>query len=97
MDKGDIIAIEELCTHYQLEPVFFDTIHEFGLIECSIIDESKYVHQEIIKDIETIIHLHLELEINLQGVEAILHLLQKVNHLQSELDAARIKLNQFEI
>jgi len=96
MDSETYIAIEHLCSHYQLEPVFFESIQEFGLIEYQVVNQQKVISVELVKDLETIMHLHCELEINLQGVEAILHLLQKVNHLQSELETAKIRLSQLE-
>lgn len=96
MIAKDFIPIEQLCLQYELETDFFIQTHEFGLIEFIIIDNNQCIPIEQVKDIETILRLRLELGINMEGVGAVLHLLQKMDSMSQELTTLRNKLSVYE-
>ena len=96
MDKQKLISVETLCAHYKVEMTFMYALENFGLIEIQIVDQSLYVNEEKINEIERALRLHHELEINLEGVDVIINLLQKIDELQNELEITRNKLRIFE-
>jgi hypothetical protein len=71
-------------------------LHEFELIELIAIQNKFYVRTTQIRDIEKIIRLHFELDINLEGIDAIYHLLKQVDSLQNDIIALNNKLSRFE-
>jgi hypothetical protein len=85
MENKSLIPVEELCAHYNIEIAFISSLSEYELIELTRLDEIIYVHIDQIRDIEKMIRLHFELNINLEGIDAIYHLLKKVDRLESEL------------
>ena len=86
MEKGNWISIEQCCVVYNIERSFVQKLDEHGLIELVRSDEAVYIDFEQLADLEKYMHLHYELEINLEGLETIKHLLERVHELQNEVN-----------
>jgi hypothetical protein len=82
--------------HYDVEMSFFFNLNEMGLIEILTIDENKYIYPESIYEIEKMIRMHQELEVNIQGIDVVLNLLQKIEDLQNELVSVKNRLGLYE-
>jgi hypothetical protein len=96
METNNLILIEQLCIHHNIEFSFINTLQEFGLIEVIIIEDNKYIANEKIKDIEKMMRLHFELDINMEGIDAISNLLLQIDNLQKELISTKNKLRLYE-
>ena len=90
------ISILEFCNCHQVEISFIHSLTEHGLLQTIVIEEDEYVEQEQIRDLERMLRLHYDLEINLQGIDAINHLLEKVSRLQNEVRQLENRLKRFE-
>ncbi len=90
MNQKSFIIIEEFCEYYSVEVSFIKQLNEHGMIELTIKDTSCYIHHDDICQLEKYIHLHYDLGINLEGLEAISHLLDKIVHLQNEIRYIRV-------
>jgi len=88
--------LTKLCTHYEVEMSFFKNLNEFGLIEITTIEKTQYIHQNKIDNLEKMIRIHNELDVNMEGIDVVLNLLNKIEKLQSELEIARNKLDSYE-
>tara|TARA_R110002124_G_scaffold46919_3_gene140258 strand:+ start:3163 stop:3456 length:294 start_codon:yes stop_codon:yes gene_type:complete len=96
MSLENFIPLNQLCTHYRVEMSFFTNLNEFGLIEIITIEQSLFVHKDKASDIEKIIRIHNELDINLEGIDTIFNLLEKIKKLQSELITTKNRLRLYE-
>ena len=96
METNNLILIEKMCIHHNIEFSFINTLQEFGLIEVIIIEDNKYLANEKIKDVEKMMRLHFELDINMEGIDAISNLLQQIDNLQKELLNTKNKLRLYE-
>ncbi|MEI6488937.1 MAG: chaperone modulator CbpM [Bacteroidota bacterium] len=94
MDK--FISIEQFCIHHNVDFAFIESLNQYGLVEITTIEDTRYIIVEQIKDVEKMIRMHYELDINIEGIEAIYHLLNKVDSLQEELTILKNKLNRYE-
>ena len=95
METRDLILIEHFCANHELEFSFIDSLHQFGLIEVIIHEDNKYIHQEQLNDVEKMMRMHYELDINMEGIDVISHLLKRMNSLQKELIETQNKLRLF--
>lgn len=86
MEEAKSISIEECCVYYNIEISFVQKLNEHGLIELSQSDTAIHIAFEQLTNLEKYLHLHNELEINLEGLETIKHLLDRVNELQQEVN-----------
>ena len=96
MRKENLIPIDQLCSHYHVERTFFNGLIEFELIEITTIEQTHYLHIDSLHELERIIRLHQDLYINLEGIDSVLHLLKKIDVLQTELSVIKNKLGLYE-
>lgn len=96
MNKEDFILIEQFCQHHGIEPTFILSLQEFDMIEILVREEKQYISAAQLAKIEKIIRLHHELEINLEGIDIIINLLEQIEGYKSQLASARNKLDFFE-
>ena len=96
MSNENLILIDQFCLHHDIDITFITGLHDYGLIKITVVEEKQYFPQEQLAAIEKIIRLHYELEINLEGIDTIMTLLQQIEILQTELTNSRNKINFLE-
>lgn len=95
-DRQQNIEITILCRHYQVERNFFSRLNDIGLIETITIQDTLYVDETDIPQIDRIIRLYRELDINPEGIDVVLNLLEKIDELEQKLIAAKNRLGLYE-
>ena len=96
MQKEYLIAIDEFCNIHNIEISFISSLQQTGLIEIRTINESSYIDLIQLQQLERIIRLYYEMDINLEGIEAVIHLLQSIDTQQQEIIALRNRLRLYE-
>lgn len=96
MKKQQLISTQILCSQYNIEISFVDTLNKMGLIQIEIIEQNQYIHQDQISDLEKIIRLHNELNVNLEGIDVVFNLLEKEKQLRDELTALKNRIRLYE-
>jgi hypothetical protein len=96
MQTEYLIAVNEFCAHHDIEISFISTLQQTGLIKIITIEEIKYIDANQIQQLEKFIRLYYELNINLEGIETITHLLERINSLQDEIITLRNRLRLYE-
>lgn len=96
METNNLVLIEQFCTYHRIEFSFINSLHEFGLIEVVVVDDSKYLPFEQLPEVEKLVRLHYDLNINMEGIDAISGLLQRINDLKQQLISAENKLRLYE-
>lgn len=96
MEAKNFIPVIQLCSHYKVEVSFFNELNEIGLIDITTIKQASYLHQDKINDVEKMIRIHHELNVNIEGIDVVFNLLQKVDDLQSELNTVQNRLRLYE-
>jgi hypothetical protein len=96
MITAEYVLVSQLCTHYQVEQSFFSLLHENGWIETIVLEETTCVHQDALPKIEKILRLHQNLELNIEGIDVVLNLLDKIETMQEELQVVKSKLKRYE-
>lgn len=95
MNIENLIPVPALCIHYEVEMSFFNNLSEMGLIEIKTIKDTQYIDTDIY-EIEKIIRMHQELAVNIEGIDVVLNLLQKIDDLQNELNSVKNRLRLYE-
>lgn len=92
----DLIPVNEFCVNQNIEISFIQSLQETGLIEIITVEEAGYIRTNQLQELEKIIHLYYELDINLEGIETINHLLQRINYMQNEINTLKNRLSLYE-
>jgi hypothetical protein len=96
MQTEYLIALDEFCANHNIEISFINSLQQTGLIEITTIKETGFIDSYQLQQLEKYIRLYYELDINLEGIETITHLLQRINSLQDEIIHLRNKLRLYE-
>lgn len=94
--EDQLISTEEFCTHYNVEYSFITSLQQHGLIEITTINQTSFIDHNHLRNIEKLVRLHYDLDINLEGIEAITYLLQRVKNMQQQITELKNKLLMYE-
>jgi chaperone modulatory protein CbpM len=96
MHSADFIVAGEFCAFHHVELSFIRGLHESGLIGMTIRDGAILLPTEELPVLEKFVRWHYELAINFEGIEALAHLLQRMDDLQEQNRILRNRLRSFE-
>ena len=96
MTTDDLIAVELFCTHQGVETTFVHALYERGLISVTVTNERHFLAPVELPRIEQLARMHYDLDINLEGIEAISHLLERMRVLQDRLRSMDERLRMFD-
>ena len=92
METQNIIAAELYCEYYHVEYSFIEALEQSGLLSTAIVEDKIYLQPEQLPELEKYTRLYYDLNINLEGIETIAHLLDQVHNLQREVRQLRNQL-----
>ncbi|WP_452223566.1 chaperone modulator CbpM [Lacinutrix chionoecetis] len=96
MKTQELISLKQICTHYKVPISFLDQLYDYDLIEIQSLDNDVFIRKTQIRDVEKIINLHYDLEINIEGVDAVFHLLKQIEGLKEEIMLLKNRLKLHE-
>lgn len=97
MDMKKLIAAQEFCARHNIEVSFIHSLEETGLIEMKTIEQTGFIPVNQLQQLEKMVRLYYELGINLEGIDTITHLLERITDLQNQVRELQNKLRFFEI
>lgn len=83
--EATLFNIIDICQSNNIEINFIKELHQNGLIEITVVENQQFVQDYEIAQIEKYHNWHYALEINIQGIEVVQRLLQKIEYLQHEV------------
>lgn len=92
----DYIIVREYCEKCHIEPEFIDLLDEGGLIDLEEIDDETYLPVSQLKEVEQYTRMYYDLSINMEGIDAIHHLLKRIESLQEEIFDLKARLRLYE-
>ncbi len=96
MSTEQLIAIELYCRHEELDITFVQALTDRGLIQVVVQQERSYIEPAQVLRLEQLTRMHYDLDINLEGLEAVSHLLERVEHMQLEMRLLQQRLRVYE-
>ncbi len=96
MQTEYLIAVDEFCAIHNIEMSFISSLKQTGLIEVTTIKEAGFIDAGQLKQLEKFVRFYYELDINVEGIETITHLLQRISAMQEENIALRNRLRLYE-
>ncbi len=94
--QTDLIIVSEYCQKCHIEPSFIVLLEEEGLIDVDVQEGERYLLASQLRDLERYARMYYDLSINIEGIGAIHHLLDRVRNLQDEVRSLRSQLRMYE-
>lgn len=92
MDKEQMIPASEFCVYHNIELSFIYSLNDSGLIDIAVVKEEIFVPASQLKQLEQLMRLKQELDINIEGIESITYLLQRIRDMQQHIVELNNKL-----
>jgi hypothetical protein len=96
MENEQLISAEDFSMYHHVEISFIQTLHEYGLIETKMVEEKTFISANDLSQLEKFARMHYDMDINIEGIEAIHNLLEKISAMQQQLASLRNKLMLYE-
>ena len=96
MQTDEMIAADEFCMHHRVELSFIHSLKESGLIEVSVVEEKVFVPVSQLQQLEKLVRLYYEMDINLEGIETITYLLERMHDMQQQIRQLNNRLSLYE-
>lgn len=91
-----LLTVTEFCTQNDIDLSFIHSLNENGLIEIVSKKGVEYIDLSQIMHLERFVRLYYDLDINIEGIETINHLLCHINAFQEEIISLKNQLSVYE-
>ena len=65
-------------------------------MEVVVVEQTEYIPLTQLEQLEKIVRLYYDLDINMEGIETIIHLLDRIDRMQEEINELRNRLRLYE-
>ena len=96
MERTELLPVENCCANYNIEYHFLEVLQQHDLIEIINISEQHFLHVDALGKLERMLRLYYDLNINVEGIEAVSNLLLRVKNQQEEITYLKNKLKIYE-
>ncbi len=96
MESNELIPVHHFCITHSVELSFVESLQQYGLVEITHIHEERYFKESQLEELEKFVRLHYDLDINIEGIEAITHLLEKIQEMQARNIQLQNRLGLYE-
>lgn len=94
--QTDLIIVSEYCQKCHIDPSFILLLEEGGLIDIDTVGGEKYLLSSQLRELEQYTRMYYDLSINIEGIDAIHHLLNRMESLRQEMNRLRNRLRLYE-
>lgn len=94
--QTDLIIVSEYCQKCHIDPSFILLLEEGGLIDIDTVGGEKYLLSSQLRELEQYTRMYYDLSINIEGIDAIHHLLNRMESLHQEMNRLRNRLRLYE-
>lgn len=96
MYTEQLIQADTFCVYHNIEFSFINALHEYGLINITRKENAAFLTERDLRLAETLIRLHNDLHINLEGVEVVSYLLEQLKQQQEKIILLENRLRFYE-
>ncbi|WP_294586135.1 chaperone modulator CbpM [uncultured Bacteroides sp.] len=93
--QNELIIVSEYCSKCHIEPSFIDMLQEGGLIDIQMENGERYLLFSELPNVERYSRMYYDLSINMEGIDAIHHLLERMETMQKEIHSLHNRLKFF--
>ena len=93
--QNELIIVSEYCDKCHIEPSFIEMLQEIGLIDIWTEGGERCLQFAQLPDVERYSRMYYDLSINMEGIDAIHHLLERMESMRREISSLRNQLIVF--
>jgi len=95
MENDKLIPARDFCIVHCVELALVQTVSACGLIDIIEQDETIYIQENQVKKLEQILIFHNDLDLNLEAIDTVYSLLNRIETMQARINHLENKLERF--
>ncbi len=92
----NLISVTDFCTSHDISQTLVVKLKSYGLVEIVEENNVQYIPEEELPKVEKVVRLYFDLDINLEGIEVITQLLNRMETMQQEMTRLKNRLRLYE-
>jgi hypothetical protein len=96
MENKNLIPAEQFCSLHSVEISFLSSLNTYGLLQITRMGDKEFINEDQLYKLERLARLHYELDVNLEGLDVINHLLERMQQMQAEISYLKDRLRFYE-
>ena len=96
MKKENLLPVIDISRHYKVKVAFIRSLKDYDLIEITTVRKKDFIPASQLHRLEKLMRLHYDLNVNMEGIDVIHHLLDRVETLQQEMISLKNRIRRFE-
>ena len=96
MANEEMISAHDFCELNGVEISFLHALSESGLVQFNMVGQVDHISTDQLPGLEKWTRLHYEMGINVEGIEAVQHLLEQISAMKEEMNLLRSRLSIYE-
>ena len=96
MREKEYIALETICLYHEVSDVFVMALFDSSLIDIVEMQQTKYIYQDQLSQLEKFIRWHNELQMDTEAIAVVNDLVERINTMQEEMDVLKKQLSLYE-
>jgi hypothetical protein len=94
--EPELYSITQFCKVHNIDPSFITSLEDEGLIEITLVEESQFIQEGQLHDLEIYTRWNSEMGINPEGIDALKNVLDKIRILQVQINYLKHRLRLYE-
>jgi hypothetical protein len=96
MQTKNLIPLHDFCKSHKIKISFISSLEQNGLIEIVNLNQTAFIDINQLHHLEKMVRFHFDMDINVEGIETITHLLLRINTMHNEIIALRNQLRVYD-
>ena len=93
MAAKKLIAVKEFCAYHHISTELVHELYRNEVIELVMIKRTGYIAEKNLSHFEKVVRLYNDLQVNIEGIQTILHLLTHIEKKEAEITRLRNQLH----
>ncbi|MCK0204246.1 chaperone modulator CbpM [Ornithobacterium rhinotracheale] len=90
------IKISDYCKNTQIERTFISDLQDEGILVLQQVDNEDCIEEDMLEELEKYSRWHYDLGVNLAGIDAMRHMLQRMQQMEREIQSLKNSLRFFD-
>jgi len=96
MQTEEMIPLQQFCTYHHVEASFVISLRDAGLIEIVHTEQEVCIPSGQLTQLEKMVRFNTEMDINIEGIETITYLLERMKTMQQQIIQLNNRLRMYE-
>ena len=96
MQTEELVPLQQFCTCHHIEQSLIFSLRDAGLVQIVHTEQEVCIPSSELNQLEKIVRFSTEMDINLEGIETIIYLLERMQGMQQQIVQLKNRLRMYE-